>query len=101
MPIKWTVPSTGHCIQMYRININDKTYFGMAEGDFKKRYNKHTNSFRHKLHSKETLLSKYIWEIKKEYYKMPTLEWSSKICTVIFKYIKKMFIMSSRKASSC
>ena len=70
MPIKWTVPSTGHCIQMYRININDKTYFGMAEGDFKKRYNKHTNSFRHKLHSKETLLSKYIWEIKKEYYKM-------------------------------
>ena len=32
----------------------DKTYLGMAEGDFKKRYNNHTKSFRHKRYSKGT-----------------------------------------------
>ena len=51
----------------------DKTYLGTAEGYFKKRYNNHTNSFRH---SKDTTLSKYIWEIKNEYNEMPTLKWS-------------------------
>ena len=85
------------CIASTSINPN-KTYLGTTEGDFKKRYNNHIKSFRHKRYSKETTLSKYIWEIKKEYNEMPTLKWSnSKICTVIFKYIKKMFIMSSRK----
>ena len=63
------------CIASTSMN-RDKTYLGTTEGDFKKRYNNHTNSFRHKLYSKETTLSKYIWEIKKEYNKMPTLKWS-------------------------
>ena len=63
------------CIASTSMNP-DKTYLGTTEGDFKKRYNNHTNSFRHKLYSKETALSKYIWEIKKEYNKMPTLKWS-------------------------
>ena len=54
----------------------DKTYLGTAEGDFKKRYNNHTKSFRHKQYSRETTLSKYIWKIKKEYNEMPTLKWS-------------------------
>ena len=31
---------------------------------------------KHKLYSKETTLSNYIWEIKKEYNEMPTLIWS-------------------------
>ena len=52
----------------------DKTYLGTAEGDFKKRYNNHTKSFRHKRYSKETILSKYIWKIKKKYNEMPTLK---------------------------
>ena len=52
----------------------DKTYLGMAEGDFKKIYkNIHTNSFRYKRYSKDTILSKYTWETKKEYNEMPTL----------------------------
>ena len=63
------------CIASTSMNP-DKTYLGTTEGDFKERYSNHTNSFRHKLYSKETTLSKYIWEIKKEYNEMPTLIWS-------------------------
>ena len=33
----------------------DKTYLGTAEGDFKKRYNNHTKSFRHKRYSKDII----------------------------------------------
>ena len=51
----------------------DKTYLGTAEGDFMKRYNNHTKSFRHKRYSKQTTLFKYIWDIKKKYNEMPTL----------------------------
>ena len=54
----------------------DITCLGTAEGDFNKRYNNHTNSFRHKRYSKDTTLSKYILEIKKEYNEMRTLKWS-------------------------
>ena len=63
------------CIASTSMNP-DKTYLGTAECDFKKRYNNHTNSFRHKRYSKDTTLSKYIWKIKKEYNEMPTLKWS-------------------------
>ena len=63
------------CIASISINL-DKTYLGTAEGDFKKRYNNHTKSFRQKRYRKETTLFKYIWEIQKEYNKMPTLKWS-------------------------
>ena len=63
------------CIASTSIN-SDKTYLGTAEGDFKKRYNNHTKPFRDKRYPKEATLSKYIWEIKKEYNKMPTLKWS-------------------------
>ena len=60
------------CIASTSINP-DKTNLEMVEGDFKKRYNNQNNSFRHKRYSKETTLSKYIWEIKKEYNEMPPL----------------------------
>ena len=53
----------------------DKTYLGAAKGGFNKRYNYHSNSFRHKRYSKETTLSKYTWEIEKEYNEMLTLKW--------------------------
>ena len=94
IPIKWAVPSAGHCIQMYRININESRQNLSKNGwrRFKKRYNIHTNSFRHNWYSKETTLSKFIWEIKKGYNEMPTLKWS--IVKSVppyskFKYIKK------------
>ena len=60
------------CIASTSMNP-EETYLGTAEGDFKKRYNNHTNLFRH---SKDTTLSKYIWEIKNKYNEMPTLKWS-------------------------
>ena len=63
------------CIPSISINP-DKTYPGTAEGDFKIRYNNHKKLFRHKGYSNETTISKYIWEIKKEYNEMPTLKWS-------------------------
>ena len=63
------------CIASPPINP-DKTYLGTTEDDFKKRYNNHTNSFRHKRYSEDAILSKYIWEIKKKYNEIPTLKWS-------------------------
>ena len=64
------------CIASTSMNP-DKTYLGTAESDFKKRYNNQRyNSFRHKQYSKDTTLSRYIWEIKKEYNEIPTLKWS-------------------------
>ena len=77
MPIKWTCLAQDvvyKCITSTSMNP-DKTYLETAEGDFKKRYNNHTNSFRHNRYSKDTILSKYIWEIKKEYYEITTLKW--------------------------
>ena len=80
----------------------EKTYLGMAEGDFEKRYNNHTRSFRHQLCWKETTLSKYIWEVKKEYNEMQTLKWSIVKCVLPYSHIsKKNFIMYSRKTWNC
>ena len=74
-------PLNGQCLAqdiVYKCIVStsmnpDKTYLGMAEFDFKKRFNNHINSFRHKRYSKDTTLSKYIWETKKEYNEMSTL----------------------------
>ena len=45
------------CIASISMNP-EKTYLGTAEVDFKKRYNNHKKSFRHKRYSKDTTLSK-------------------------------------------
>ena len=42
------------------------SYFGISDGEFKFRYRNHTFSFRHEGSSKETELSKYIWELKRQ-----------------------------------
>ena len=42
-----------------------KIYFGMAEGKWKKRYYNHKKPFNHKQHSHETILSSYVWRLKK------------------------------------
>lgn len=39
-------------------------YFGLAEGTFKSRYNKHTKSFRLRHYEHETELSKLLWSLK-------------------------------------
>ena len=66
--------STGHCIKMYCISIN-KCRQNLFQNCWR-RYNNYTKSFRHKRYSEEATLSKYIWEIKKEYNEMPTLKCS-------------------------
>ena len=54
----------------------DKVYLGTAEGDFKKRYYKHKNSYRDKRYTNDISLSKYIWEIKEKYRENAFLKWS-------------------------
>ena len=41
-----------------------KIYFGIAETEFKTRYNNHTKSFRNRIYEKDTELSKYVWSLK-------------------------------------
>ena len=56
-------------ISIYIEIINDqndekKRYIGLTETTFKTRYGNHVKSFKHRKYSKETELSKYIWELK-------------------------------------
>ena len=43
---------------------NKRTYIGMTEHEFKTRYNNHKLSFKDRKHSHNTVLSKYIWDLK-------------------------------------
>ena len=45
-------------------NIPTRVYYGATEGRFKEWYNNHTKSFRHESYSRDTELSKYLWELK-------------------------------------
>ena len=54
----------------------NKVYLDTAEGDFKQRFYNHRMSFNNEGHSKDTTLSKYVWEIKKKLKIMPSLKWS-------------------------
>ena len=38
--------------------------FGASDGEFKSRYNNHTNSLRHRHHEQDTELSKQIWKLQ-------------------------------------
>ena len=50
----------------HNVDIVEKIDFGLCETSFKKRYSNHTKSFRLKKYSKETELSKYVWELKRK-----------------------------------
>ena len=45
-------------------NTTYKEYYGASEGEFKSRYNNHTQSFRNMSHINDTELSKYLWTLK-------------------------------------
>ena len=45
-------------------NITYKEYYGASEGEFKSRYNNHTQSFRNISRINGTELSKYLWTLK-------------------------------------
>ena len=48
------------------IDIVEKIYFGLLKTSFKERYRNHNSSFRLQSRSKDTELSKYVWELKNE-----------------------------------
>ena len=41
-----------------------KSYIGISETEFKSRFRNHQKSFNHRKYSKDTELSKYIWDLK-------------------------------------
>ena len=47
-------------------NYTPKTYIGISEGSFKKRFANHKKSFNHVCYEKETELSKEVWKLKNE-----------------------------------
>ena len=55
--------------------MNDKTYIGMTEHEFKIRFRNHKMSLNNKNYSKSTALSKYAWELK-ETGKPFSIKWS-------------------------
>ena len=62
-------PLDGACLvnNIYKATVTTtsgktKVYIGMAEHSFKTRYNNHKLSFKHRKHSHDTVLSKYIWD---------------------------------------
>ena len=46
------------------INTTYKEYYGASEGDFKFRYNNHTQSLRNISHINDMELSEYLWTLK-------------------------------------
>ena len=44
----------------------EETYIGLTANSFKARFGGHKSSFKSETRIKETTLSKYIWELKKE-----------------------------------
>ena len=59
----------------------DKSYIGLSEDEWKKRYYNHRKSFRNQRYQSETMLSSYVWETKRTIDKIPSLKWS--IITVL------------------
>ena len=68
---KNSCPLDGKCLVeciVYEATVSTtnqtNTYFGLAEGSFKSRYNNHTKSFRLRRYEHNTELSKHIWSLK-------------------------------------
>ena len=68
---KLACPLDGKCRSesiVYKATVESgnttKHYYGLAEGEFKYRYNNHTKSFRNAQYSNETVLSTHIWSLK-------------------------------------
>ena len=64
-----------------------KVYFGITKPDFKARLANHTMSFKKKLRSQDTELSKFMWRLKNDN-KTPQITWeiehNSKICNSLY-----------------
>ena len=77
-------PLNGQCQSqdiIYKCTVSrsvypDKVYSGTAEGDFKKRYDSITKSFRNERYTNNKSIQEYIWEIKEKHQENPSLKWS-------------------------
>ena len=56
-------------------NDDKKSYIGITEHTFKSRYNNHKMSFNHRKHAHDTVLSKYVWDLKDNNVKH-SIKWS-------------------------
>ena len=83
--VKDECPLNGECLTtsvVYQASVRcdnsnvEKTYVGLAEGTFKKRWDKHKYTFKHP-NASSTALSSYIWKCKKAN-KNPKIDWSIK-----------------------
>ena len=68
---KENCPLDGKCLQtciVYKADVitnkDSHIYYGASDGEFKSRYNNHTNSFRHQYHEQDTERSKHIWKLQ-------------------------------------
>ena len=72
-------------------NCKAKFYFELTESPFKYRFGNHTGDFKHKMYSKCTDLSKYIWNLKEKGINA-IVKWSMlRKFTAVQKYIKIVF----------
>jgi len=56
--------------------IVSKTYIGLSEPEFKKRYRVHTHTFNNRITPNDTSLSKYVWGLKDEGITQYSVKWS-------------------------
>ena len=75
-------PLAGSCLKtclVYRADVikqnETHVYYGSSDGEFKYRYNNHTNSFWNQDYENKTELSKHIWQLKRNETEF-NLKWS-------------------------
>ena len=69
--VKSECPMDAKCLTkciVYKVEVGanngKRVCYGASEGEFKTRYNNHTNAFRSRRYCNESELSKYIWKLK-------------------------------------
>ena len=68
---KYNCPLGGSCLKtciVYSAHVikqnETPVYYEISDGEFKYRYNNHTNSFRNQGYENKTELAKHIWQLK-------------------------------------
>ena len=56
-------------------DFSNKVYLGTAQGGFKKQFYSHNMSFKNESNKNDTILAKYIWDLKLKHNVTPTLKW--------------------------
>ena len=69
----------------------DKSYIGLSEDEWKKRYYNHRELFRNQRYQSETMLTSHVWEIKHPIYQIPSLKWSIITVLPLYSNITKSF----------